>query len=252
MLKWLNRFYQKNEFYFALVWIGVYCVANSLANPLSKIIGVGSSAALLFNLTLTVLLLTWIRKNGLTKYYGLCPSNIPARRFLWYVPLVLFMSRNLWFGFAINFPAADTACYILSMLCVGFLEEVIFRGLLFQALAKENIKTAVIVSSVTFGLGHILNLLNGSGMGLIANLCQIVGAVACGFLFVILFYRGGSLIPCIVAHSVNNAVSAFANEAALTVENRLIFSAINLVLVAAYALILCRTLPRGKDRAIAK
>ena len=245
MLKWLNRFYQKNEFYFALVWIGVYCVANSLANPLSKIIGVGSSAALLFNLTLTVLLLTWIRKNGLTKYYGLCPSNIPARRFLWYVPLVLFMSRNLWFGFAINFPAADTACYILSMLCVGFLEEVIFRGLLFQALAKENIKTAVIVSSVTFGLGHILNLLNGSGMGLIANLCQIVGAVACGFLFVILFYRGGSLIPCIVAHSVNNAVSAFANEAALTVENRLIFSAINLVLVAAYALILCRTLPRG-------
>ena len=252
MLKWLNRFYQKNEFYFALVWIGVYCVANSLANPLSKIIGVGSSAALLFNLTLTVLLLTWIRKNGLTKYYGLCPSNIPARRFLWYVPLVLFMSRNLWFGFAINFPAADTACYILSMLCVGFLEEVIFRGLLFQALAKENIKTAVIVSSVTFGLGHILNLLNGSGMGLIANLCQIVGAVACGFLFVILFYRGGSLIPCIVAHSVNNAVSAFANEAALTVENRLIFFAINLVLVAAYALILCRTLPRGKDRAIAK
>ena len=252
MLKWLNRFYQKNEFYFALVWIGVYCVANSLANPLSKIIGVGSSAALLFNLTLTVLLLTWIRKNGLTKYYGLCPSNIPARRFLWYVPLVLFMSRNLWFGFAINFPAADTACYILSMLCVGFLEEVIFRGLLFQALAKENIKTAVSVSSVTFGLGHILNLLNGSGMGLIANLCQIVGAVACGFLFVILFYRGGSLIPCIVAHSVNNAVSAFANEAALTVENRLIFSAINLVLVAAYALILCRTLPRGKDRAIAK
>ena len=252
MLKWLNRFYQKNEFYFALVWIGVYCVANSLANPLSKIIGVGSSTALLFNLTLTVLLLTWIRKNGLTKYYGLCPSNIPARRFLWYVPLVLFMSRNLWFGFAINFPAADTACYILSMLCVGFLEEVIFRGLLFQALAKENIKTAVIVSSVTFGLGHILNLLNGSGMGLIANLCQIVGAVACGFLFVILFYRGGSLIPCIVAHSVNNAVSAFANEAALTVENRLIFSAINLVLVAAYALILCRTLPRGKDRAIAK
>ena len=252
MLKWLNRFYQKNEFYFALVWIGVYCVANSLANPLSKIIGVGSSAALLFNLTLTVLLLTWIRKNGLTKYYGLCPSNIPARRFLWYVPLVLFMSRNLWFGFAINFPAADTACYILSMLCVGFLEEVIFRGLLFQALAKENIKTAVIVSSVTFGLGHILNLLNGSGMGLIANLCQIVGAVACGFLFVILFYRGGSLIPCIVAHSVNNAVSAFANEAALTAENRLIFSAINLVLVAAYALILCRTLPRGKDRAIAE
>lgn len=251
MMKWLDRFYQKSEFYFALVWIGVYCAANSLANPLSKMIGVGSSASLLWNLALTVLLLTWIRKNGLTKYYGLCSSKIPAGRFLWYVPLVLFMFRNLWFGFAINFPAADTVCYILSMLCVGFLEEVIFRGFLFQALAKENIKTAVVVSSVTFGLGHILNLLNGSGMGLIANLCQIVGAVACGFLFVILFYRGGSLIPCIVAHSVNNAVSAFANKAALTAENRLIFFAINFVLVMAYALILCRTLSKEKNREMA-
>lgn len=131
------------------------------------------------------------------------------------------------------------------------MEEVIFRGFLFQALAKENIKTAVVVSSVTFGLGHILNLLNGSGMGLIANLCQIVGAVACGFLFVILFYRGGSLIPCIVAHSVNNAVSAFTNKAALTAENRLIFFAINFVLVMAYALILCRTLSKEKNREMA-
>ena len=252
MTKWLDHLYQKSEFYFALVWIGVYCVANSLANPISKWIGVGSSAALLINLILTILLLMWIRKNGLAKYYGLCITNLPARRFLWYIPLILFMSRNLWFGFAVNFPATDTVCYILSMLCVGFLEEVIFRGFLFQALAKENIKMAIVVSSVTFGLGHILNLLNGSGMGFVANFCQIAGAIACGFLFVILFYRGGSLIPCIVAHSVNNAVSAFTNEAALTVEKRLVFSAINLILVMAYALVLCRTLPRDKDRVIAK
>lgn len=38
------------------------------------------------------------------------------------------------------------------MLCVGFLEEVIFRGLLFTAIAKDTIKTAVVLSSVTFGI----------------------------------------------------------------------------------------------------
>lgn len=130
------------------------------------------------------------------------------------------------------------------MLCVGFLEEVIFRGFLFKALAKDNVKMAIIVSSITFGLGHILNLFNGSGMDLIANLCQIVGAVACGFLFVIIFYRGGSLIPCIIAHSVNNAVGVFANEAELTVEKRLLFSAVTVFVVIVYALILCRTLPQ--------
>ncbi len=179
MKKWFDNLYEKNELYFTLVWIGIYCAANSLANPVSEAIGIDSSASLLFNSILT---------------------------------MMLFMSYNLWFGFAINFPAVDTACYILSMLCVGFLEEVIFRGFLFKALAKDNVKTAIIISSVTFGLRHILNLFNGSGMDMAANLWQIVVSIACGFLFVIIFYRGGSLIPCIIAHSVNNAVSVFANN----------------------------------------
>lgn len=80
------------------------------------------------------------------------------------------------------------------MLCVGFLEEVIFRGLLFKAIAKDNIKPAVVISSVTFGVGHIINLFNGSGMALVSNLCQIVFAIAVGFLLVTIFYRGGILL----------------------------------------------------------
>lgn len=244
MSRWINNLYKKNEGSFALLWIGIYCVANSLANSLSEMIG---AAALILNLILTVLLFLWIRKKGLTKYYGLCNTCVPAGRFLWYIPLILFMSRNLWFGFTINLPALDTVCYILNMFCVGFLEEVIFRGFLFKALAKDNVKMAAIVSSITFGFGHILHLFNGSGMDFIANLCQIVGAVACGFLFVIIFYRGGSLLPCMIAHSVNNAVSVFANETGLTTEKRLFFSAVSLILVILYTGILCRTLPKTQE-----
>lgn len=244
MSKWLTNLYQKSELSFALIWIGIYCIANSLANPISEVIGIDSSAALVINLILTVILLRWISKKGLKTYYGLCSTTVPAGRFLWYIPLVLFMLRNLWFGVSVNSPAADTVCYVLSMLCVGFLEEVMFRGFLFRALAKDSVKTAILLSSLTFGLGHILNLFNGRGMDLIANVCQIVGAVACGFLFVIIFYRGGSLIPCIIAHSVNNAVSVFVNGAELTAEKRLLFSAVSMLFVMGYALILCRTLPK--------
>ena len=68
-------------------------------------------------------------------------------------------------------------CHIILMLCVGFIEEVIFRGFLFKAIAKDNVKTAIIISSVTFGVGHLVNLVNGSGMELVANLFQIVGYV---------------------------------------------------------------------------
>lgn len=244
MNKWLNDLYEKNELYFALVWIGIYCVANSLANPISAAIGVHSSAALVVNVILTAALYRWIKRKGLSERYGLRKSKVPASRFLWYIPLILFMSHNLWSGFGMSLPAAGTVCYILSMFCVGFLEEVIFRGFLFKALVKDSVKTAVIISSVTFGLGHMLNLFNGSGMELMENVSQVIGAIACGFLFVIIFYRGGSLIPCIAAHSVNNALSVFANTEALAVEMRLLLSAINMAIVIAYAIFLWKTLPK--------
>lgn len=99
------------------------------------------------------------------------------------------MANGSWF---------ERICHFCLMLCVGFTEEVIFRGFLFRALAKDNVKTAMIVSGITFGIGHLLNLVNGSGMELAANLSQVAGATAFGFLFVILFYRSGSLLPCIM------------------------------------------------------
>ena len=130
------------------------------------------------------------------------------------------------------------------MLCVGFLEDVIFRGLLFKAIAKDNIKSAVIISSVTFGIGHIINLFNGSGMDLVNNLCQIVFAVAVGFLLVTIFYRGGSLFPCIIVHSTINTLGTFANDSGLTAELRLLQLAVLIVITVAYTLILTRTLPK--------
>ena len=89
-----------------------------------------------------------------------------------------------------------------------------------------------------------MNLINGSGIELVENIFQVFGAIAMGFLFVVIFYRGGSLIPCIIAHSLTNMVSAFANETGLTVEKRIIFSVIKLVIIIAYIIILTKILPK--------
>lgn len=129
------------------------------------------------------------------------------------------------------------------MLCVGLLEEVIFRGLLFAAIAKDNVKSAIVISSVTFGIGHIINLFNGSGMELVNNLCQIVFATAVGFLLVTIFYRGGSLLPCILVHSAINTLGTFASNAGLTMEMRLLHLGALIAITVAYTLILTRTLP---------
>ena len=129
------------------------------------------------------------------------------------------------------------------MLCVGFSEEAIFT-----AIAKDNIKSAVIISSVTFGIGHIINLFNGSGMALVNNLCQIVFAVAVGFLLVTIFYRGGSLLPCILVHSAINTLGTFANDMNLTTETHLLHLAALIVITVAYTLILTRTLPQKQRK----
>ena len=241
----MKKLYEKNELTFAIVWIVVYCVLQSVANPLNKTVGVEYSASAVFCILQTIVLFAFIRKNGLLKRYGLCRSTVPARRFLYYVPLIILASGNLWNGAAVNYTPVETACRISCMLCVGFLEEVIFRGLLFEAIAKDNVKSAVIISSVTFGIGHIINLFNGSGMDLVNNLCQIVFAIAVGFLLVTIFYRGGSLLPCIIVHSAINTLSTFANDTALTAKMHLIHIAILIAITVAYTLILTKTLPES-------
>ena len=235
---------EKNELTFAIVWIVVYCALQSLAYPLNKAIGVAYAASSAFCVLQTVVLFAFIRKNNLQKRYGLCKSPVPACRFLYYVPLLILASGNLWNGIALNYTPVETVCRIICMLCVGFLEEVIFRGLLFESIAKDNVKSAVIISSVTFGIGHVINLFNGSGMNLVNNLCQIVFAITVGFLLVTIFYRGGSLLPCIFVHAAINTLGTFANDMNLTTEMHLLHLVVLIAVTVVYTLILTRTLPK--------
>lgn len=240
----MKKLYEKSELTFAIIWIVLYCVLQSVANPLNKVIGIEYAASAVFCVLQTIVLLVFILKNKLQKRYGLCKSPVPAWRFLFYLPLLILASGNLWNGVALNYSPASTVCRIVCMLCVGFLEEVIFRGLLFMAIAKDNINSAVIISSITFGIGHIINLFNGSGMNLVNNICQIVFAIAVGFLLVTLFYRGGSLLPCIIVHSAINTLGTFANDTNLTTEMQLLHLAVLIVITVTYTLILTRMLPK--------
>ena len=242
----MKKLYEKNEQAFAIVWIVVYCVLPSLAYPLNEKIGITYSASAIFCILLTIILFAFIRKNKLQERYGLCKSPIPARRFLYYVPLIIIATGNLWNGVAVNYSLLETFCRIACMLCVGFLEEVIFRGFLFVSIAKDNVKSAIIISSVTFGIGHLINLFNGSGMDLATNLCQICFAIAIGFLLVTIFYRGGSLFPCIIVHSAINTLSTFANKAGLTLEKHMIHVLVLMFITVAYNLILTKTLPKSQ------
>ena len=238
----MQKLYQKSELWFSLVWIIVYVAGGSAADAASRTIGVEKIVTLPFLAILCAVALGWVKKQGLNQKYGLCRPKLRAAAFLWYIPLVIPVSCNLWYGVKWNMPLHETLLYMASMVCVGFLEELIFRGFLFKAMSRDGLTSAIVVSSVTFGIGHIVNLFNGSGAQLLSNLCQVVSAVAFGFLFVILFHRGGSIWPCIVTHCAINVLSAFAGD---MTDGREILTAVILTGTnIAYTAVLLKTLPK--------
>ena len=234
----LKKLYDKSPIWFAISWIIAYCVLLSVGDGLSALIGIEKSVTLAVGILLSAILLLFLKKNGLFLEYGLCKSKSSAKSMLFYIPILVMLTANLWYGVTLNYGALETVLYILAMLCVGFLEEVIFRGLLFEAMRKDSVKAAIIVSSVTFGIGHIINLINGSGAELLPNLLQVVYATAAGFMFVMMYYKSKSLLVCIIAHGAFNALSAFANEANATAEMRILSAILLTVITGSYSLYL--------------
>ena len=102
-------------------------------------------------------------------------------------------------------------------------------------MVKDGLISAILVSSVTFGIGHIMNLINGSGADLLANILQVLYALAIGYLFVIIYYKTKSLLPCIITHGLFNSMSAFANTVGITSQSRIITSALIIMISLAYA-----------------
>ena len=238
----LKKLYDKSKIWFAVAWIVLYCVLLSLGDSISAIIGVEKAVTLPIGILLSAILLLFLKKNGLFEAYGICASKATARSMLYYLPVLVMLTANLWYGVTMNYGLAETLFYILSMFCVGFLEEVIFRGLLFNAMREDSYKVAVIVSSLTFGIGHIINLFNGSGAELIPNLLQVVYATAAGFMFVMIYCKTESLMGCILIHGLFNALSVFVNESAATTKTRIIFCILLTAITSAYAVYLALTM----------
>lgn len=202
----MEKLFKKHETLFCILLIVVYVVVNSYLIQNFGVADYRTSVILTIMSVLLVILMFSLKR---IEYYGLTKAK-DSKRFLYFIPLVIIFSVNLWNGVNVNHTKNEVVFHILTMINVGFLEEIIFRGFLFKMMAKDNLKAAIIVSSVTFGIGHIVNLLNGAE--LFITLMQVCYAIAIGYLFVTIFYKSKSLAPCILAHIFINATSIFKVE----------------------------------------
>jgi membrane protease YdiL (CAAX protease family) len=95
----------------------------------------------------------------------------------------------------------------VCMLCVGFIEEVIFRSFLMKALMHKNDKLAIFVSGSLFGIIHLLNIFTGNNV--FSTLLQVFYAMSFGLMCAIFFYKTKNIIPCILCHGISNMFDTF-------------------------------------------
>ena len=150
----MKKLYEKSEITIAILWIVIYTVGMG---TLKSNFGLDSLWQMLGLIVLSAAMLLFVKRNGLMEKFGLAGWAKNSKAMLWFIPLWLLSCLNLFSGFSPDYPIPGLIYAAVSMALVGFAEELIFRGFLFEAMLKDgSVKAAVIVSSVTFGLGHIL------------------------------------------------------------------------------------------------
>ena len=117
----MKKLYKKSRLTFSIIWIAAYCVLMSIGDILSESVGISKAVTLPIALTMSVVLLIFIKRNRLSEEYGLCKSKVSARKMLFYLPLAILMSANLINGLKLNLSLAETVLYILTMFCLRYL-----------------------------------------------------------------------------------------------------------------------------------
>lgn len=242
----MKKFYEKKEILFAVLWILAYCFSTI---PIRGNLGDESIWMLAALAAIAVGITVFVKVYHLEEKYGLAHWPRDWKKYLFFLPMWILVTGNLWGGVGLAYNGIAQVFAVLSMLLIGYVEEMLFRGFLFKALIpKDGIVLSVIISSVTFGIGHIVNLL--AGQANLETVIQVFFAVAWGFIFTMVFYRSGSLLPCIIAHGLVDAFSKFAldrGEGNATYE--WIYMTATIVVAIIYCLYLIKLPDREKNAA---
>ena len=180
-------------------------------------------------------------KNGWWTEVGFRPPY--ERRLLWlfWLPFVP-VAGNLLDGLRVTDPKQIMLFFVMAVLS-GFVEEILFRGLMLRALLPKGVWRAALISAALFGGMHILNVLSISSAAY--ALLQVGYAAAIGFAYAALVIRTGTIWPLILAHFLTNFAGFLASGGAGSTGpvalREMVFAAVYIVLFSAYGIYLLRS-----------
>lgn len=188
----------------AVIWIIIYVAMVNIGDALSEITGVAANTitgAIL--IALSIVLALYLKKNKKFEAFGMKGiAKADFRKTLFYVPLILLAFIQFTGGIDGALSITEIASACILMIGVGFIEELVFRGFLFQGIHAKSANRAILISGITFGIGHIVNLLRGYAY--MEQIGQIVVAVGIGIALALLVAITKSIVPGILFHIVFN------------------------------------------------
>jgi len=202
----LKKLYQNKAVSHSLVWLAIYLVLNTITGNIAGSMDIDTNmVSAIPNLALAIICFYYLRSTGIADDIGLLTK--PTERasvMLYYIPLLALPFLNLIYGINSSLSATDVAFILAMYIGVGFMEEVIFRGLMFKALVKKwNRYIVITFISFTFAVGHIVSMVAVGQSGL-DTVFQIINAFVVGFMFMSVILASGNLTICIITHILYN------------------------------------------------
>lgn len=181
------------------VWIFLYQITNSISWELSQVIGIIYPILAISMVIYVVALLYWLKKRN--KIDDVAFRNIDylqLKKCLCGIPLLVLPLYNL---ITTKNHTISVSFWIWTF-CLVIVEELFFRGFLYDLLAKWNTCGYVLISSLLFGVVHFVNIFEGQDR--IYVCMQVLCAFAAGISYAALIVKCGSIFPCIFVHFLTN------------------------------------------------
>lgn len=240
----MNKLQENKPIWHAMIWILTYIVIVNIGDNMPEILGIDNLATVFLLIAFSLLLLLYLKKNNWFAFYGFNKiKKSDLYKTLFYIPLIITIFTHYFRGINVELGYSGFSIGIILMICVGFIEELIFRGFLYQGILKESgITRAVIISGATFGIGHVVNLLRGYSMADQIN--QIVIGIFIGIVLALIVAYTNNIIPCVLYHILFN-ISGTITNSNLEMETHMVI--ITVIICALYSAYLVRALKIKKD-----
>lgn len=199
----LDQFFKRHPYGFVAILEMLVLLVYILVGTIAYFLKLSNMALYGYaNLVLTLILIGLLNTQKWWEAVGFKPLNHRRDLFYFILPLIT-VALNLIPGIQIEGLTHLSVVFAITLM-VGFSEEVIFRGLILQALKPRGQWRAAIITAVLFGLTHAMNALAGKNM--LESAMQIGYALAVGFAYAALVLNKEVIWILVVTHFLTDFV----------------------------------------------